>query len=67
MVKTTDLPQDVRERFEIVGNLEGGPRFDLPAQKMTGVDFTKLTIQQAQLLVRRKFPHLKEKESPKKV
>jgi hypothetical protein len=66
MVKTSDLPQEVQEQFEIVGTLEGGPRFDLPAQKMIGVDFTQLTLQQARLLVRRNFAHLKEKAATSK-
>lgn len=60
---TATLPQEVAEKYEIVGNLEGGPRFDLPNYEFTGLDFSKITLAQAALLVRRKWPHIREKKA----
>ena len=59
---TSQLPAEVQEKYEIVGHLEGGPKFDLPAQNMYGVDFTKLSLTDAAVLVRRKFKYLREKQ-----
>jgi len=66
MANTTTkiLPPEVQEKYEIVGNLEGGPRFDLPNFGFIGLDFSKITLDQAALLVRRKWPHIKAKPAP---
>ena len=58
---TQTLPTEVQAKYEIIGNLEGGPRFDLPNYGFTGLDLSKLTLEQAALLVRRRWPHLREK------
>lgn len=65
-VTTSTLPADVQEQYEVVGNLEGGPKFDLPAQSMYGVDFSKLTLTDAAVLVRRKFKYLRLKQAQHK-
>lgn len=63
---TRQLPAEVQGKYEIVGHLEGGPKFDLPAQNMYGVDFTKVTLADAAVLVRRKFKYLREKQAQPK-
>ena len=59
---TSTLPKDVEDRYEIVGELEGGPVFDLPHFGFIGLDFSKITLAQAAILVRKRFPHLRERK-----
>ncbi len=58
---TSTLPREVQERYEIVGELEGGPRYDLPNFGFIGLDFSKLTLEQAALLVRRRWKYIRTK------
>ena len=58
---TKMLPADVQEKFEVVGSLQGGPVFALPHYGFSQIDFSQITLDQAALLVRRKFPNLRAK------
>ena len=59
-----DLPADVQEQYELTADLEGGPVFDLPNFRQTGIDFSKLTLDQANTLVLRKWPGIRRKPAP---
>jgi hypothetical protein len=61
VTNTKTLPPEVQERYEIVGELEGGPRFDIPRVGMYNVDFSKITLDQAAFLVQRKWKHIRAK------
>ena len=63
VTNTKTLPPEVQERYEIVGELEGGPRFDIPRVGMYNLDFSKITLEQAAFLVRRKWKHIQEKKA----
>jgi hypothetical protein len=57
---TKTLPKEVQDRFEL-DDLEGGPMFDIPNFGMFKVDFSQLTIEQAEYLVQRKWKHIRAK------
>ena len=58
---TADLPADVQALYELTAPLEGGPRFDLPAVRQYGLDFSQLTLHQADTLVKRKWKGIRLK------
>lgn len=58
---TADLPADVQELYELTAALEGGPVFDLPAVRQYDIDFSKLTVHQAEVLVQRKWKGIRRK------
>ncbi len=64
VTNTKTLPQEVQERYEIVGDLEGGPVYDIPQYGMTNLDLSKLSLDDAAYLVRRKWKHIREKITP---
>ena len=53
------LPSDTAKEFSIATKLRGGPMFNFG--KYGDIDFTKLNIKRARLLVASGFPHLKKK------
>jgi len=59
---TETLPEAMQELYEITEPLEGGPVFDLPNYRQTGVDFSKLDVTMAEVLIARKWPYLRRKE-----
>ena len=61
---TATLPPAMQELYEITEPLEGGPVFDLPNYRQTGVDFSKLTHDMAENLLQRKWPYLRRKVVP---
>jgi len=61
---TADLPADIQELYELTMPLEGGPVFDLPAHRQTGIDLSKLTVHTAEVLIARKWPYLRRKVVP---
>lgn len=63
-ITTHTLPPDVRERFEIVGSIAGGPRLALPHYGIALVDFSRLTVQDAEQLMAAKFPYLRRRIAP---
>lgn len=61
---TADLPADVQELYELTAVMEGGPVFDLPNVRQTGVDFSKLTLHQAEVLLKRNWKGIRLKAKP---
>lgn len=60
---TKTLPKEVQEKYEIVGELEGGPRFDIPNFGMFNLDLSTLSLEDAAYLVSRKWKHIREKKA----
>lgn len=63
-ITTATLPAELREQFEIVGTIPGGPRIALPHYGVSVVDFSRLTIQDAARLIAAGFPHLRRRVAP---
>lgn len=61
---TATLPKDMQELYEITEPLEGGPVFDLPNYRQSGVDFSNLDHSMAETLIARKWPYLRRKVVP---
>lgn len=61
---TEDLPADVQALYELTAPLEGGPCFDLPAVRQYDLDFSKLTLHQAQVLLKRKWTGIRLRVVP---
>ncbi len=61
---TADMPADVQEHFELTEDLEGGPVFDLPKYRQTGIDFSQITLHTAETLVKRNWPGIRRREVP---
>lgn len=61
---TADLPADVQALYELSAPLEGGPRFDLPAVRQYGIDFSALTTHQADVLLKRKWKGIRLRDIP---
>lgn len=53
------LSQEVAEKFAVSTSLKGGPRFD--CGKWGIIDFSALTLDRAEQLVKKGFPHLVRK------
>lgn len=61
---TADLPESLQGKYELTEPLEGGPRFDLPNYRQYGIDFSQLTENQAETLIKRRWPYLRRVEPP---
>lgn len=61
---TADLPPDIQELYELTEPLEGGPVFDMPAHRQSGIDLSQLTVHTAEVLIARKWPYLRRKTIP---
>lgn len=60
-ITSSTLPDDVRALFEIVGDIPGGPRLALPHYGIAVVDFSRLSIADAELLLAAHFPHIRRR------
>lgn len=64
LTTTATLPKEMQELYELTEPLEGGPIFDLPNYRQTGVDFSQLTVDMAENLIARDWPYLRRKAKP---
>ena len=64
LTTTATLPAAMQELYELTEPLEGGPVFDLPNYRQTGVDFSQLTVDMAENLIARNWPYLRRKAKP---
>jgi len=60
-ITTATLPPALREQYEIVGAIPGGPRVALPQYGMDTVDFSTLQAQEAERLIVLGFPYLRRR------
>lgn len=60
-ITTATLPPALREQYEIVGAIPGGPRVALPQYGMGTVDFSTLKAQEAERLIVLGFPYLRHR------
>lgn len=60
---TGTLPAEMQALYEL-DPLPGGPRYALPHYGQGEVDFSTLTVPQAEALIARGFPYLRRKEQP---
>lgn len=51
------LPAEIRALYRL-DPIEGGPRFALPHYGLTEVDFSRLSVAEAETLLRNCFPYL---------
>jgi len=58
---TETLPPDVQELYELTSPIQGGPVFDLPSVRQYGIDFSKITLDQADVLLKRKWKGIRLK------
>lgn len=59
---TATLPPALREQYEIVGTIPGGPRVALPQYGMATVDFSALSSAEAERLLALGYPYLRRRE-----
>lgn len=55
------LPETVKDKYEVINFSHETKRAIFAGFKGVTVDFSKLTEQQAEALIARKFPHLRRK------
>lgn len=62
MFTTDQLPEAVKQQYELTEPLQGGPVFGLPHYGESEIDFSKMTLAQADNLVRNGYPGLDRKK-----
>jgi len=61
---TATLPEALRDLYEIAQPLPGGPRYAMPQYGQGTVDFSRLSLAQAEALIAAGFGGLKRKPDP---